>query len=1092
MKQFSSQSFRQSLGINWTVVGLAAVASLSCSSREPAPVTPVATSMQGIISDEAHSSGQVGFFWLPPLATPPALQGAFDATQKPVVTITPLTPGANPIAMFTTSSGPGSETVRVDPVAQQYIVNWHTDRFSLDPNLHYRISVLIDGRVTGFLDVDVVTSQKQAKNVDASEYTPLVDGRTLPIKWWMNVCGSTFCTAQDACHTAGVCDYRTGACSNPVAPDGTGCDDGNACTQADACQAGSCQSGVPVECVAEDVCHDPGVCEPRTGQCSTPAKPDGTACVDDGDCTTNDVCQSGSCTHSTRPSVCDASCPARGVGLVCQEKGTDCRTDSPTCTTHQSIVPGVPEPQTLAQSEVAVDVAPSTVVTIDGVPATAPVPLSVGVDYQPDLAGADLPSTSTVIRPVFRFEPSGARFDPPLTVTVATSSVVTRPVFWLCANDFQNCEARPTLVTADPEDPNRILVTASVEHFSTGVLTSATPPQSWDAARDFNATSNPAGAWSYGWASYPSHDFTLHPEHRTDGHSLQIWETSSEPGGYLRTFFNPLDSNRSPADSPSAFLLPHEIGVHPSNTGKWSVIRFTAPKTRTYNVRAVFRTIDENSGLPGSGTDGVKAIIRAAGSTTLMQESIWRDDQPVQYSGSVRLTSGQTIDFAVHMNGAYNNDSTAVSARVEIPAESQEDCILNTAATFLGDQARDPLRQLYLYQQKAVGTYDLHFLPGAPSTGDTSAEYATFGMYHFNNHPLFVNVPGKFANSWLGWTCDGTCAPSFYQLSSLFVLPPNPSSCTRTSEDTRFLSYVSPGGNLTLDTTCREYSWCCVRNCDGDRYSCRDSPASLSHSDALVKCALSMAAIECAPNGVTTIAASWPDSSSILRAGFGPTSRSACQLDPTPPLSDLPPSTCANILETWPTAPDNDYTLYHAFDLNRPWTAYCRGMASGSPAEYLTVNGTTNYSRYAAGGASPGTDVVTRYQRVRIIPWFLMVDGNDRTYSTSSGSLLHGSVTPVTSMPYGTAMDCKGSLSQAGTAVLDLRGTQFVVAPDQFLPQGFQAAGSTLYGSTDTYLTTYDIGRRVGLYGGGYCGWTSVAGANPLSERNLIQLRYLR
>jgi hypothetical protein len=52
-----------------------------------------------------------------------------------------------------------------------------------------------------------------------------------------------FCTPSDQCHFAGTCDPQTG-CSNPTVPDGTGCDDGSACTTADACGGGAC-AGTP-------------------------------------------------------------------------------------------------------------------------------------------------------------------------------------------------------------------------------------------------------------------------------------------------------------------------------------------------------------------------------------------------------------------------------------------------------------------------------------------------------------------------------------------------------------------------------------------------------------------------------------------------------------------------------------------------------------------------------------------------------------------------------------------------------------------------------------------------------------------------------
>ncbi len=103
------------------------------------------------------------------------------------------------------------------------------------------------------------------------------------------------CAAIDGCHEAGACDPGTGACSNPVKVDGASCDDGDACTTADTCAAGVCAAGAPVACQAIDACHEVGACDPATGACSAPVKVDGASC-DDGDaCTLADSCVAGSC-----------------------------------------------------------------------------------------------------------------------------------------------------------------------------------------------------------------------------------------------------------------------------------------------------------------------------------------------------------------------------------------------------------------------------------------------------------------------------------------------------------------------------------------------------------------------------------------------------------------------------------------------------------------------------------------------------------------------------------------------------------------------------------------------------------------------------
>jgi hypothetical protein len=66
-------------------------------------------------------------------------------------------------------------------------------------------------------------------------------------------------------------------------------DDGNACTQTDACVAGACVGSSPVMCVASDDCHVPGTCQPATGTCTVVTAPDGTPCA-------GGICTAGVCT----------------------------------------------------------------------------------------------------------------------------------------------------------------------------------------------------------------------------------------------------------------------------------------------------------------------------------------------------------------------------------------------------------------------------------------------------------------------------------------------------------------------------------------------------------------------------------------------------------------------------------------------------------------------------------------------------------------------------------------------------------------------------------------------------------------------------
>src|SRR5207245_2700811 len=46
-------------------------------------------------------------------------------------------------------------------------------------------------------------------------------------------CSGVTCTALDACHDVGTCDPTSGVCSNPPKPDFTPCNDNNNCTTGD-------------------------------------------------------------------------------------------------------------------------------------------------------------------------------------------------------------------------------------------------------------------------------------------------------------------------------------------------------------------------------------------------------------------------------------------------------------------------------------------------------------------------------------------------------------------------------------------------------------------------------------------------------------------------------------------------------------------------------------------------------------------------------------------------------------------------------------------------------------------------------------------
>jgi hypothetical protein len=136
-------------------------------------------------------------------------------------------------------------------------------------------------------------------------------------------CTVTFTSSASSLST--VVTFRF-AGSDPCSgqPDGTSCNDNNACTTGTTCTAGVCgspTSTVTCSVAAGDQCHVAGVCNPNTGTCSTPNAPDGTTCnADSNGCTMGDFCQAGACTAGAAPTTC----PNAPANAYCYDAAGTC------------------------------------------------------------------------------------------------------------------------------------------------------------------------------------------------------------------------------------------------------------------------------------------------------------------------------------------------------------------------------------------------------------------------------------------------------------------------------------------------------------------------------------------------------------------------------------------------------------------------------------------------------------------------------------------------------------------------------------------------------------------------------------------------
>jgi hypothetical protein len=141
-----------------------------------------------LLADTVHTTLKPPFAFLSPLAPRTALPGEFDPSLAPVVEICDWA-GTEcqvpPLARYTTTTGPGSETVRVSAGAEgHYLVNWHTGRFTLDPTRVYRIRVLLGTLEIGATDVRVVSGGGESSDA-AGQPTIVRAGQSLPIRFWI-------------------------------------------------------------------------------------------------------------------------------------------------------------------------------------------------------------------------------------------------------------------------------------------------------------------------------------------------------------------------------------------------------------------------------------------------------------------------------------------------------------------------------------------------------------------------------------------------------------------------------------------------------------------------------------------------------------------------------------------------------------------------------------------------------------------------------------------------------------------------------------------------------------------------------------------
>ena len=194
------------------VLALTLVFTASCGedATQPDSLRP---DHAGAISD--HQTGDNdGFWWLAPMVQQPVVMGTFQANASPAIEICEWDGvTCSTVAMFTLGSGMTLE-------AGHFQVNFDTQAYELALEKTYRIVALSDefpelGRlVLGFADFAIAENGREAKNLSAGgETIGLVDGRTLPIKFFVNERAYPYAIAEETAADPALDDLCEVNCS---------------------------------------------------------------------------------------------------------------------------------------------------------------------------------------------------------------------------------------------------------------------------------------------------------------------------------------------------------------------------------------------------------------------------------------------------------------------------------------------------------------------------------------------------------------------------------------------------------------------------------------------------------------------------------------------------------------------------------------------------------------------------------------------------------------------------------------------------------------------------------------------------------------
>jgi hypothetical protein len=191
------------------------------------------------------------------------------------------------------------------------------------------------------------------------------------------------------------------------------------------------------------------------------------------------------------------------------------------------------------------------------------------------------------------------------------------------------------------------------------VLARSGAAQSYNAATDFSISSNPNGAWSYGYSFGVGSAFHLDTTNTAAYAGLAL-------GGWMGNLNTAFGANYPYAlknftshpvtNNGTTVYQPGQLALHPDQSNVVSIVRWTAPVSGTFSLNVTF------SGLDSTFGDSADVHILHNGSSLLNSVV---SPNPASFSGPQSILAGDTIDFVVGNGGnGINGDSTGLSATI--------------------------------------------------------------------------------------------------------------------------------------------------------------------------------------------------------------------------------------------------------------------------------------------------------------------------------------------------------------------------------------------------------------------------------------------